>query len=131
MVIVDTSVWIHYLNRRLTPETEWLLGAQSTEPIGLTSLTLVEVMQGIRFENRFREAQRYFEVLPVFQTMSSALAIQSARNYRALRALGLTVRSTVDCIVATFCIENDHRLLHCDVDFRHFEQELGLKVLHP
>jgi len=130
MVIVDTSVWIHFLNGKLTPETEWLLGAQHIEPIGLTSLTLAEVMQGIGHENRFRAAQKYFEVMPIFHTMSSSLAIQSARNYRALRALGLT-SSTVDCMVATFCIEEDHRLLHCDADFKPFEQELGLKVVRP
>jgi predicted nucleic acid-binding protein len=131
MVIVDTSVWIHFLNRRLTPETEWLLSAQQAEPIGLTSLTLAEVMQGIRHDNRFRTAQKYFETIPVFQTMSTGLAIQSARNFRALRALGLTIRGTVDCMVATFCIEQDHRLLHCDADFEPFERELGLKVIHP
>jgi len=131
MVIVDASVWIDFLNRRLTPETQWLLDARGREQIGLTTLTLAEVLQGIRFESRFRSAQRYFEALPVFQTMFSAHAIQSARNYRALRALGITVCGTVDCLLATFCIEQGHRLLHCDADFEPFERELGLRVVHP
>lgn len=131
MVIVDSSVWIDFLNKRLTLETGWLLGPGQRELIGLTSLTLAEVLQGIRFENRFRAAQRYFEVMPVFQTMTSALAIQSARNYRALRAIGITAAGTVDCLLATFCIKQNHRLLHCDADFEPFERELGLKVLHP
>ena len=130
MVIVDASVWIDFLNRKLTPETQWLLDPQGKEPIGLTSLTLAEVLQGIRFESSFRSAQKYFEAMPVFPTMSSALAIQSARNFRALRALGITVRSTVDCLVATFCIVEGHRLLHRDSDFEPFERNLGLKVLH-
>ena len=131
MVIVDSSVWIDFLNRRLTPETQWLLDAERKVPVGLTSLTLAEVLQGIRFESRFRTAQRYFEAMPVFQTLTFALAIQSARNCRSLRALGITVHSTVDCLLATFCIPQGHRLLHRDTDFEPFEHELGLKILHP
>ena len=130
MVIVDSSVWIDFLNRRLTPQTQWLLSPRR-EPIGLTSITLAEVLQGIRIETRFRAAQKYFEAIPVFQTLTSALAVESARNYRALRMLGITVGGTVDCLVATFCIQQNHRLLHCDADFDHFEHELGLKVIHP
>lgn len=131
MIIVDSSVWIDFLNRRITPQTQWLLSERHLQPIGLTSLTLAEVLQGIRFESRFRTAREQFQSMPVFQTMTAALAVQSARNYRALRALGITVRGTVDCLLATFCIEGRHRLLHCDVDFDPFERELGLKVVHP
>lgn len=130
MIIVDSSVWIDFLNRKITPQTQWLLSERQLQPIGLTSLTLAEVLQGIRFESRFRTAQEQFQSMPVFQTMTAALAVQSARNYRALRALGITVRGTVDCLLATFCIEGGYRLLHCDVDFDPFERELGLKVVH-
>ena len=131
MVIVDTSVWIDLLNQRLTPQTNWLLTARHSEPVGLTTLTLTEVLQGIRFDNRFHEAQRYLKTLPVFETVSSTLATQSAQNFRTLSALGITIRSTVDCILATFCIEEGHRLLHFDADFEYFERNLGLKVVHP
>ncbi|HVZ85244.1 MAG TPA: PIN domain nuclease [Terracidiphilus sp.] len=131
MVIVDSSVWIDLLNRKATPETAWLLSERHNQPIGLTSLTLAEVLQGIRADRHFRVAQEQFQSMPVFQSVTSALAIQSARNYRALRSLGVTVRGTVDCLLATFCIEYGHRLLHCDADFVPFERELGLKVVHP
>jgi hypothetical protein len=59
------------------------------------------------------------------------LAMQSAENYRSLRRKGVTVRSTVDCLIATFCIEDGHQLLHRDRDFDLFEQHMRLHVLHP
>jgi hypothetical protein len=131
MVIVDTSVWIDFLNRKSTPETLWLRDRRGGNAIGLTTLVLVEVLQGIRFERRFREAESHFRLLPVFDGVSTQIALQSAQNYRTLRGLGVTIRSTVDCLIATFCIEKRHRLLHHDSDFNHFEQHLGLLVVDP
>jgi predicted nucleic acid-binding protein len=131
MVIVDTSVWIDFLNRKSTPETLWLRAGRGGKAIGLTTLVLVEVLQGIRFERRFRQAESHFRLLPVFDGVSRQIAIQSAQNYRTLRALGVTIRSTVDCLSATFCIESGHELLHCDGDFDFFERHLNLTVLHP
>jgi len=130
MVIVDTSVWIDFLNRRSTPETLWLRGGRGGSAIGLTTLVLVEVLQGIRFDRRFREAESHFRRLPVFDGSSWQVAVQSAENYRRLRGLGVTIRSTVDCLIATFCIENGHQLLHCDGDYEFFERHLNLTVLH-
>lgn len=131
MVIVDSSVWIDLLNRRLTPQTRWLQNPKASGNIGITALVLSEVLQGIRFESRFREAEQYLRAMPVFDGLAVSLAVQSARNYRTLRTLGITVRSTVDCLIATFCLENKHQLLHSDADFDHFERNLGLNVLHP
>ena len=116
MVIVDSSVWIDFLNRKQTPQTGWLRSAMAGGNIGLTTLVLTEVLQGIRFENRFRAAEQLFLTMSVFEIVSVSLAAHAARNYRALRARGVTVHSTVDCLVATFCIQNGHRLLHCDAD---------------
>ena len=131
MVIVDTSVWIDFLNRKSTPETLWLRDRRGGNAIGLTTLVLVEVLQGIRFERRFREAESHFRLLPVFDGVSTQIALQSAQNYRTLRALGVTIRSTVDCLIATFCIETGQQLLHCDGDYEFFERHLNLTVLHP
>ncbi len=131
MVIVDSSVWIDFLNRKQTPQTGWLRSAMAGGNIGLTTLVLTGVLQGIRFENRFRAAEQLFLTMSVFEIVSVSLAAHAARNYRALRARGVTVHSTVDCLVATFCIQNGHRLLHCDADYNFFEQHLGLKVVHP
>jgi hypothetical protein len=131
MVIVDSSVWIDSLNRRLTPQTRWLQSPAASGSVGLPTLVMAEVLQGIRFENRFRSAERYLRTFSVFDTVTVALVVQSARNFRFLRNLGITIRGTVDCLIATFCIENGHQLLHNDSDFDHFERHLGLNVLHP
>ena len=131
MVIVDTSVWIDFLNQRQTPQTLWLLNGLGDETIGLTTLVLTEALQGIRSDSRFRQAQVYFRAMPVFDAVSPELAVLSAQNFRSLRALGLTIRSTIDCLQATFCIENRYPLLHHDRYFDAFEQHLGLKVIRP
>lgn len=131
MVIVDSSVWIDFLNERHTPQTQWLSASRSLGKIGLTTLILAEVLQGIRHDSRFRKAEQFFRSLPVVDSCDYELAVQAARNFRTLRALGVTIRSTVDCLIATLCIEAGHQLLHCDSDYEFFERHLNLTVLHP
>jgi predicted nucleic acid-binding protein len=131
MTIVDTSVWIDLLNQRQTPQTVWLLGGHDNEPIGLTSLVLAEALQGIRLESRFQQALLHFQSMPVYHAVSPELAVLSAQNFRTLRSRGVTVRSTIDCLLATFCIVNGYGLLHKDRDFDAFERHLGLDVKHP
>jgi predicted nucleic acid-binding protein len=131
MVIVDSSVWIDYLNQRHTPQTHWLSASRALGEVGLTTLVLAEVLQGIRNDSRFRQAEQFFRNLPVADSVDYALAVQAASNFRTLRALGVTIRSTVDCLIATFCIETGHQLLHCDSDYDFFERHLNLAVLHP
>ena len=131
MVIVDTSVWIDYLNDKANPQTIWLEYALGHEDIGISSLILCEILQGFRDHQDARKTRERLLKFPVFETGSTRLALQSAENYRALRRKGVTIRSTIDCIIATFCIEHGHRLLHKDSDFDGFEEHLGLLVLSP
>jgi predicted nucleic acid-binding protein len=131
MVIVDTSVLIDFLGGYFEPHTEWLLAQENFQDVGLTSLVLTEVLQGIREDRRFPVTVNILSQFAIFETGSRELAVQSAVNYRFLRGLGLTIRSTVDCLVATFCIENGFWLLHNDRDFNHFERHLGLLVVDP
>ena len=131
MVIVDSSVWIDFLNQKVTPQTSWLRAQQNIRTIGLTSLVLTEVLQGIRFDNRFRNAEQFFRTMSVFDSPTWPLAIRAADNFRTLRRIGVTIRSTIDCLIATFCIETGYQLLHSDGDFDYFEQHLHLSVLHP
>jgi predicted nucleic acid-binding protein len=130
MVIVDASVLIDYLDGRTTRHTEWLDRQSELERIGVTSLTQVEVLQGIRTDEAFLVALQLLNSFEIFEIGSSVLAIASARNYRSLRKMGITIRNTIDCLIATFCIEEDHVLLHNDRDFDPFEQHLGLQVAH-
>lgn len=131
MVIVDTTVWIDYLGGRTNNETVWLDGALARERLGLTDLILCEVLQGIRDEASFRRVRSDLMKFQVFAGGGATLAIAAAQHYRTLRRRGFTVRKTIDCWIATFCLLSGHRLLHRDRDFDIFENELGLPVVHP
>ena len=131
MVIVDTTVWVDYLNGMTTPQTDWLDQELDRQRLGLTDLILSEVLQGVRDEREAAETRRELLKFEVFTTGGVELAVAAARNYRTLRAKGRTVRRTVDCWIATFCLLNDHTLLHNDSDFQPFEKHLGLRVIHP
>jgi predicted nucleic acid-binding protein len=131
MVIIDSSVMIDFLGGLSNAQTDWLRLHSGLEPLGITSLILSEVLQGVRSDKQFAETAEALDRFVLFETGSAALAVASARNYRTLRGLGITVRNTIDTFVATFCIEQGHRLLHHDSDFDHFQQHLGLLVVDP
>jgi predicted nucleic acid-binding protein len=131
MTIVDTTVWIDYLAGTPNPQTDWLDAELDRQRLGLTDLILCEVLQGIRGDSAFAQVHRELTKFAVFDTGGEALAVASAKNYRVLRSRGKTVRKTIDCLIATFCIANGHILLHRDRDFDLFEGHLGLRVLHP
>jgi predicted nucleic acid-binding protein len=131
VVIVDTTVWVDYLRGIRNPETEWLELEADRKRLGLTDLILCEVLQGVRGEREFSQVRSELERFELFKIGGEELAIAAARNYRRIREEGLTVRRTIDCLIATFCMANGHALLHRDRDFDAFEQILGLAVIHP
>jgi predicted nucleic acid-binding protein len=131
MVIVDTTVWIDYLRGTDNPETLWLDRELTSQRLGLTDLILCEVLQGVRKQAMFSEVRDELLGFHVFETGGKDLAISSALNYRTLREQGHTVRRTIDCLIATFCLRAGHELLHRDRDFDAFEKALGLRVVHP
>jgi predicted nucleic acid-binding protein len=131
MVVVDTTVWIDYLGGVTNPHSMWLDRELGNKPLALTDLIYCEVLQGIRSDAMFLNVRRNLERLPIFQTGGVRLALAAAENYRYLRTRGLTIRKTIDSLIATFCLETGHELLHRDRDFDVFETYLGLRVLHP
>jgi predicted nucleic acid-binding protein len=130
MVIVDTSVWIDYFRGGNRAETLWFDRELQQQPLGLTELILCEVLQGTR-DAAFSRVRSDLLKFHIFQSCSVPLAIASAQNYRVLRKKGFTVRKTIDCVIATFCLQRGHALLHLDRDFDPFEKVLGLQVVHP
>lgn len=130
MVIVDTTVWIEYLRGCVTPECAWLDRELTRQRLGLTDRILCEVLQGIREDKLFERTRDELFNFHIFETGGSDLAVAAATNYRKLRGRGHTVRKTVDCLIATFCIEGGHELLHRDRDFDPFESALNLRVIH-
>src|SRR5271169_6272081 len=131
MIIVDSTVWIDLLGGVSNLHTQWVERAIRRERVGLTDLILCEVLQGIRDETLFNETRRALGEFRVFTISGEELAVRAAQNYRTLRALGYTVRKTIDCLIATFCLIEGHALLHRDHDFDPFEKHLGLAVLNP
>jgi predicted nucleic acid-binding protein len=131
VVIVDTTVWVDYLNGISTPEVEWFDRESERQRLGLLDLTVCEVLQGVSTDAAAARVLRTLRRFEVFDTGGIALAEAAARNYRTLRARGRTVRKTIDCLIATFCLDHSYTLLHCDRDFDPFEDVLGLQVVHP
>ena len=129
MIVADSSVWIGYLRGAQTWQTERLDQTLGREPLLMGDLILTEVLQGFVDEREFERARRMFEAFDFATMGGKEVAIQAARNFRKLRGLGVTVRKTVDCLIATFCIESGNDLLHDDRDFDAFEKHLGLQVV--
>ena len=131
MVIVDTTVWIDYFRGRENPETEWLDRELGQQPLGLTDLILCEILQGVQPESAVTQVRSELKRFELFETGGEDLAVAAAENFRTLRKRGRTVRKTIDCLIASFCLTRGHALLHRDHDFDHFEELLQLAVVHP
>jgi predicted nucleic acid-binding protein len=128
VILVDSSVWIDYFNGSSTPQTEKLDRLLGSELLAIGDLILTEVLQGIDSERDFNQARKMLTALTVVELGGQEVAIQAARNFRALRKRGVTVRKTIDTVIATRCIESGFDLLHSDRDFDAFEEHLGLRV---
>jgi predicted nucleic acid-binding protein len=131
MLIVDSTVWVDYFNGVRNAQTDYLNQIVDKTPILIGDLILAEVLQGFRDDADFETARRIFAKFTQIEMVTPDLAVQSARNYRLLRRKGITVRKTIDGLIATYCIENEHDLLHTDSDFDGYEKHLGLSVIHP
>jgi predicted nucleic acid-binding protein len=130
MVIVDSSVWIDFLSNSIGHKEELLATMiRRDERVLLGDLVLAEVLQGVRSDREFRIVRKALLSLEAVHLVTPALAIKSAQNYRLLRGAGITVRKTIDCLIATWCIEHGVPLLFSDRDFEPFVEHLGLQAL--
>ena len=127
MVLVDTSVWIDFFNGTATLETERLDILLSSTIVIVGDLILAEILQGFRVDKDYRLAKRLLQELELVSLCNVCYGIKSADNYRQLRKQGITVRKTIDCLIATYCIENHLPLLYSDRDFEPFTEYLGLE----
>ena len=129
MILVDSSVWIDFFRGRPTAQTERLAGLLDSQALGIGDLILTEVLQGCKFDKEFNEVRRMLARLDLVMLGGEDIAVEAARNYRKLRSLGITVRGTIDVVLATRCIVSGHQLLHSDRDFDPFERHLGLRCV--
>ncbi len=130
MMLVDTSIWIDYFNGVVTPQTDRLDVALGHEAVCLGDIVLCEVLQGFQRQDEFERARDALLTLPIHTIGGVELALRSAEAYRILRRQGITIRKTIDCLIATFAIAHNMTLLHNDRDFDPFEAHMGLNVVH-
>lgn len=129
MILVDSSVWIDYFRGSDSEEAQKLDALLGHEPLAIGDLILTEVLQGFDKRHQFDEALKLLTGLHVVTLGGLDVAVEAARNCRALRALGVTVRKTIDTFIATRCIQSDFELLHSDRDFEPFVTHLGLRTV--
>ncbi len=130
MILVDSSVWIDYFRGAVTPQTEKLDTLLGRQILAVGDLILTEILQGFADEKDFNAARKMLTALSVVDLGGEEIAIQAARNFRELRRRGVTVRKTIDSIIATRCIESGFDLLHDDRDFDPFAKYLGLRTVN-
>ena len=126
MIVVDSSVWIDFLNGRNKPHVQRLRALLGTEEIIVGDLMLCEVLQGLDSERAAREVEALLRRFEIVSMAGDAIATAAARNFRSLRRRGITVRKTIDLLIGTGSIENRGSLLHNDSDFRPMARYLGL-----
>ena len=129
MTLVDTSVWADYLNDHSSSEAERLDAMiESGRAIATCGLVWAELLQGLRSESSVRSVSAYLASMQYLRPLEPGTYQRSAALYRKLRRRGVTVRSTIDCLVAQTAIDNDVGLLAKDRDFR-LMAESGLTAL--
>jgi predicted nucleic acid-binding protein len=126
LIVIDTSVWIDFLNGRSAPHVRRLRAALGTEEIIIGDLILCEILQGLDGERAARDVEALLRRFAVVSMVGESIAVAAAGNFRSLRRHGITIRKTIDLLIGTWCIENRLPLLHNDSDFRPMASYLGL-----
>jgi predicted nucleic acid-binding protein len=127
VILVDSSVWIDYFRSADTPQVAFLDSVLGRTPLAVGDLIAAEVLQGVHDDKQFKRVKNVFDAFIRVDLCGYDLALKAAENYRVLRARGVTVRKTIDAVIATRCIQDGLTLLHSDRDFAPFAQHLGLQ----
>lgn len=132
MIVVDTTVWIDFLEARHTYYDRTLKALiEEGAPVGLTDLIYGEILQGIRDDEKFSQIRDILQAFPILRVRGLRTFEHAASIYRACRKRGLTIRSTIDCIIAATCIESGAELYHHDRDFEAIAKLHDLKIYRP
>jgi predicted nucleic acid-binding protein len=130
MIVVDSSVWIGQLRGAASSAVDKLKSIRNpATTIIVGELVLLEVLQGARDDLHAARIETDLRVFKIERMLDDDVAVKAARNYRILRQQGITIRTTIDLVIATFCVERGHSLLHDDRDFDAMAGPLGLTVL--
>ncbi len=129
MILIDTSAWIDYFNGIDNKTTALVDKVLDTEPVLIGDLIYCELLQGFKTEEKFSEVKELLSNLTLVELVGFKIAEKAALNYRKLRKQGITIRKTMDIIIATYCVENKVVLIHKDRDFDLVSEPLGLTIL--
>lgn len=127
MIVVDSSVWIDYFRGKKTPQCDFLDHMLSNDLLVVGDLILLEVLQGFSEGKDLQLATRVMRSMDVIELGGEDMALKAAQHYRQLRAKGITIRKTIDTLIATRCIHDEYELLFSDRDFEPFVEHLGLR----
>jgi predicted nucleic acid-binding protein len=127
VIVVDTTVWADWFNGIDSPEVARLDHALERQDAGLVPLVLTEVLQGFRAERDFEQARRLLARLPLL-ALDVEGHVAAARLFRRLRSRGVTVRGTIDCIIAQTCMTAGVELLSTDQDFSAIARHVPLRL---
>ena len=118
MIVVDTSVWVDVLNDAPTPQAQRCIALiEAGEPIALTDIILTEILQGLRSDKEAQLVERHLRAFPILRLESLDDFVLAAELYRTARRAGVTIRKSLDCLIAVPCVRTGAPLLHADEDF--------------
>jgi predicted nucleic acid-binding protein len=130
VILVDSSVWIDYFRSADTPQVALLDSLLGRSPLVVGDVIAAEVLRGVRGDQEFKLVKQALEAFDHIDLIGYDIAVKASQNYRKLRSMGITIRKTIDTLIATRCIEDGLTLLHADKDFLPFAEHLGLKVAY-
>lgn len=129
MIVVDTSVWIDVFNERSSPQAERCVELiEGGEPIALTDIVVTEILQGLRSDREARLVESHLKAFPILRLDGLDDFVLAADLYRMARRAGVTIRKTLDCLIAAPCIRTGAPLLHADTDFDRLAQCTPLRL---
>lgn len=129
MIVVDTSVWIDVLNERDSLQTQRCIELiEGGEPIALTDVVVTEILQGLRSDREARLVERHLRAFPILRLGGLEDFVLAADLYRKARRAGVTIRKTLDCLIAAPCVRTGAPLLHADSDFDQLAKCTTLRI---
>lgn len=129
MIVVDTSVWIDVLNENATPQAERCIQLiEDGEPVALTDVILTEILQGLRNDEEARLVESRLRAFPILRLDGLEDFVLAADLYRSARTAGVTIRKTLDCLIAAPCVRTGAPLLHADSDFDRLATCTSLRI---
>jgi len=131
LVLIDTSAWIEYFRNGDSLTVTTIDYCLTNESVCIGDLIYCEIVQGIKHAQTGKYISSFLLALPQFDLAGFHIAEKAAFNYRLLRSRGITIRKTIDVIIATFCMENNIALIHFDKDFDAMEKHIQLKIYKP